>query len=547
MGTLWIKDFRIGLDNRKGELALRPGTLVEAKNGYITQGGEFTNRKAFVPPSTTFPSGCFGLQSTSAGLLTFGSDTTPAGFPNFNIGTVSVPIYVNYVRLQHPAVLAGTTYDAAKHAMTNATLSENFGGYAWVVCTFADGHSYPYYNGTPVYDFIDGLVLPDRATTALIATDIIAMINRTGHYSATSPGASLVNIEGPKDTLYTLDITETSAGSLSQTHISDPVTSTAGVAATASLWVTGGSHSAGVNKITSVTINGVTITNAAVDWTTDNTATAALIAASINAKVSSPDYTADSTGARVDITAAVVGTTANGLEVVANCAGNFCVGDCLFAFSGTKSTVTSFNVNGVNILTDTSGTPVTVPFGPSTANLTLADWATAIGVIINQNTTAGTAHGYLCFVSGSSLIFSKAVTKSSDADITCYFILDNTTGGNGVVLASNPIAGTGFTVALSPDAVAKKRSQFAPVQTDEVTVYTPNSPAQYTYHWRLISETNSGKISVVSPNERITRFSLSPEFFSSTTTYVAIYVCDVTDLTGFTVTTNQVTVSSLKP
>lgn len=543
MGTLWIKDFRIGLDSRKGELALRPGTLLTALNGYITPGGEFTKRKAYVPPGSSLPSGTFGLQPTSTGLVTFGSDSTPAGFPNFALQGA----LLNYTRLQHPAVLAGTVYDAAKHAMTSAVLSENFGGLAWVVATFADGHSYPYYNGTPVYDFIDGLVLPDRATTALIATDLIAMINRSGRYTATSPGTSQLNIQGPLDTPFTLAITENSAGSISNTKLSDPVDSTSGVTAIAYLYVVGGSSAAGTNKVTSITVNAVTVTNASVDWTTSNEATAALLAASINAKVSSPEYTADSTGNKLSIIAALAaGSGPNGFVVVSNAAGNFCVGDFRATFQGTSYTVDHMYVNGTEILTATP-----YAFGPGTANTytTLAALVAALVTNINSNTTAGTAHGYLAFASGNTLYFSKAVTSSSDVNIEAYFTITVPATYVGSVLYDNPISATGFTVSASPSAITKAVGGFTTVQSAEATVFTPNSPVLYTYHWRRTS-VGTSKISIVTPNERITRFSIPSQLALKSGTppiyppFTEKFVCDVTDLFGFTVTTNEVFVTA---
>jgi len=74
--------------------------------------------------------------------------------------------------------------------------------------------------------------------------------------------------------------------------------------ARASFQITGGSASAGVNRITSVRVNGVEVLGTAVDWATSNDATATAVAAQINSFVSSPEYTAVAVGAVVNIIAA---------------------------------------------------------------------------------------------------------------------------------------------------------------------------------------------------------------------------------------------------
>jgi hypothetical protein len=90
--------------------------------------------------------------------------------------------------------------------------------------------------------------------------------------------------------------------------------------ARASFRVTAGT---GVSQLTSITVNGVTITTGAVTWATSNENTAALIAADINTASSSPDYTATAVGDQVNIIAADAGTAANGRVVVTNTSGGF--------------------------------------------------------------------------------------------------------------------------------------------------------------------------------------------------------------------------------
>jgi len=85
------------------------------------------------------------------------------------------------------------------------------------------------------------------------------------------------------------------------------------VLAEGSFLITGGTSNPGTNKLTSYPVNGVDILGAAVDWTTSNDNTAALVAAQINTYVSAPNYTAVAVGNKVTYKAvAGSGTTPNG-------------------------------------------------------------------------------------------------------------------------------------------------------------------------------------------------------------------------------------------
>ena len=95
-----------------------------------------------------------------------------------------------------------------------------------------------------------------------------------------------------------------------------------GTAATGTVEVTAGTNSAGVNKVSGITVNSVEIMAGAEDWVTSHTATATAIKDSINAKHSVPEYTASSSGATVTITAVKFGTTVNTFVVAATVAGD---------------------------------------------------------------------------------------------------------------------------------------------------------------------------------------------------------------------------------
>lgn len=117
---------------------------------------------------------------------------------------------------------------------------------------------------------------------------------------------------------------------------SDPVPATS---ASGSFIVTGGTAGA-ANKVASIEIDGVTITNGEVLWTTSHAATATALANSINALVSSPDYTAVADGATVTITAVTTGSAINGESITVNVEGNVTVGSVQAMAGGAEAEAT---------------------------------------------------------------------------------------------------------------------------------------------------------------------------------------------------------------
>ncbi len=105
-----------------------------------------------------------------------------------------------------------------------------------------------------------------------------------------------------------------------------------GTAATGTVTVTGGTSDPGVDEITSITVNSVEVLTTAVDHTGDNTTTATAIAAQINTTVSSPEYTATSSGAVVTISSSVTaGAGANTFAVASTVGGTVTVTDVALA------------------------------------------------------------------------------------------------------------------------------------------------------------------------------------------------------------------------
>ena len=220
----------------------------------------------------------------------------------FGLWYNSIGIYV-FGSDPAPTLPSGVSYQRLQHSDTVTALdevlcAELYAGKIYAVGLFADGTIFHFYDGSRVTDWFDG-----RAR---------ASFDVTGGFV------------------------------------------TPAVAAAGSFQVTGGTLSAGVNKITDIKINGVSIINAAVDHTGDNSTTAAALASAITSFSSSPDYTATSNGPTVNIVAATTGTAINGTAIVVTVAGNATTGNGV-VMSGGAATVTSqltdLKVDGVSILT----------------------------------------------------------------------------------------------------------------------------------------------------------------------------------------------------
>lgn len=113
------------------------------------------------------------------------------------------------------------------------------------------------------------------------------------------------------------------------------------VLSSGSVRLSAGSYSPGVNKITSLFVNGVDILGAAVDWSTSHSATVTAIVAQINSYTSSPEYTAVAVGPTIRLTAlAGTGAGPNGYAISAVGAGTVAF-DTIEAFAGGAAPVTA--------------------------------------------------------------------------------------------------------------------------------------------------------------------------------------------------------------
>lgn len=148
------------------------------------------------------------------------------------------------------------------------------------------------------------------------------------------------------------------------------------VSASAAFTITSGTLGGG--NLTAITVAGVTITDGPIPHTGDNVTMAAAVAASINTRVSSPDYTASSSGAVVTITSVLPGISANGRVVAYTATGDVSANPS--NMNGGVPAVTSrlddLRVNGVAII----AAPVT--WSISNSN-TAAEIAAAINAYVS--------------------------------------------------------------------------------------------------------------------------------------------------------------------
>lgn len=301
--------------------------MIRAKDCHVTRGGEFEKRAAFVP-AFTLPAGTIGLAYTRTGLVVFGHVVAP-----------TLPSGVSYQRLRHPN---GVT------ALAEVPSFDLYDGKIYAVGVFADGSVYHFYDGVRVDDWFDGRarasfrVLSGGSTPAVAAVGAFSITGGTlgGGNQITSITVGGVPILSAP-VAHTGDNTTTavavanainstvSAPEYTATSVGGQVIIAAAVAGAAAngravLPVAGGTATVGgiedmaggadaaTAALTIMRVDSIDVISALVLWAGSAEATAAAIAAAVNATVSSPEYTATSVGDRVNIVATQAGLAANG-------------------------------------------------------------------------------------------------------------------------------------------------------------------------------------------------------------------------------------------
>lgn len=533
-----VEDYRFGLDARRSELTSKPGVLEVLTNGHINQGGEVEKRKAFT--QIVLPEDTFGLQSDGEDLWVFGSAAAPVGLPSG----------VQYQRLQAPVgVVLGVTQYAT---MTGVVYSTIHDGQLFVIASFDDNRNHVFYNGMEVSDFYAGYVLQiDSLSLPVLAAKFVSFIDALdGGFNATQLAPvndNQFDVVGTYGEDYSLtDLVDSTHGVVNVTKTADAIAPRDGTPAVASFRIMGGTASAGNNQILTVEIGPVggalvSIMNAAVDFTQDNPGTAAAVAASINTKNSTPEYTATSSLDTVQIYAASTASPIpNGYEVRVTVKGNVCVDDCSFFLQldadGTSFTLAGLYANGVQILSATFLVPPLNVF-PGTHTV-MTSFAQAVVDDINANSAT---HGYVAYRTGHYIRVSRKVTSNQLGEIIVnpYITGDGSTGGGITPGAGGPlqatVPNTNVTSLETSGSSGKGQSSVSLCQA------AGGSGSYPSFLWQEETANAANGITILSPNSPSTAFYCPGVSLGGL--LQGRFVCIVTDSNGTKVTSNTCVVS----
>lgn len=309
MAYVQLQDFRLGMDrSRVSRVVASLGSAWTIKNGHVTRGGDIERMKSFVKQGVNFPSTTDGLSAINDTLYTLGYSAAQAG---------NVPAGVTHLLTQHPTP---TT------PILRVLDTEAFDGKLYSIIQFTDGNIYHYYNTARVTDW-DTLSATIGSNNA-VASALAAAITKSAAVNASSAGPLITITSATAGTSFVVSTLAVNNGSVNDQTLNAVQTQANVVAVTevlssATITVTGGTSSPGVNTVASITVDGVDILGTPVDWATSNSATATAIAAQIVSTVSSPEYTVSVLGATVTIKAlAGTGAGPNGFVVVSNVTGD---------------------------------------------------------------------------------------------------------------------------------------------------------------------------------------------------------------------------------
>lgn len=304
-----MQDFKLGMDRSKvSRVSGLLGTAWTIKNAHITRGGDIERMKKFVKQGADFHASTKGLFSIRDTLYTVGYSSAYAA---------SIPAGVTHILTQHPTPAT---------VLTEVLDAEPFDGRLYSISRFQDGNVYHFYNTARVTDW-DTLSTSISSNNA-VASALSTAVNSSAAVNTSVSTATITVTSATAGTPFTLTTATVNNGSVNDqtlvaTQTQANVVAVAEVLASGTITITGGTASAGVNKVTSITVNGVDILGAAVDWVTSNSVTAVAVQTQINSYTSSPEYAITVVGAILTIKPlAGTGASVNGFVIVVNVAGD---------------------------------------------------------------------------------------------------------------------------------------------------------------------------------------------------------------------------------
>jgi hypothetical protein len=304
MAYLLISNFQAGLDTRKSAYTAPPGSLRLARNVHLTRGAEIEVRKLFVPVYTLPAGQTKGCTSVRGQLYVFGT-----------AASVAVPSGVNYQRLVAPG----------SPGLVRILSTDNFNGKIYVVAEFTDGSIYHFYDGARVteWDAISNGVASNQA----LATALAARIDILADFTSSATGSVITVTAATANVPFTYSASAVNGGAINDQSITPALIQAAAPAvpaapATFSFSITGGTANPGVNRVVQITIGGVALLAAPVNWVTSNDATASAVASAANASSQTERWNASVSGNVLTFTATVLGTSRNGLMPVVTVGGD---------------------------------------------------------------------------------------------------------------------------------------------------------------------------------------------------------------------------------
>jgi hypothetical protein len=421
MAYTHIQDIKQGMDRSRASRVISPlGSAWTIKNAHLTRGGDIERMKKFVKQGNNFPSTTKGLFAINDTLYTIGYDATEAG---------NVPSGVTHILNQNP--------NTPSNPISKVLDGESFDGKLYSIVQFDDGNIYHYYDTARVtaWDTLASSVGSNDAVAAALES----AIDNSTEVNASVAGSVVTITSAEAGTPFTISASTVNNGVSPQTE----------VLASASFTIDGGSSDPGVNKIDSITVNGVDILGSAVDWTTSNNATASAIQSQITSYTSSPEYTATVDGSEVTITAlAGTGSDPNGYEVIVNKSGDVTLtydnGESggedeqlatgtIEVTGGTRNVgvnqVTSVEINGVEVM-------------GSAINWGTSDAVTTNNIALTMNGYTSSPE-YDAVSSGICTITAKPGTGATPNG----YVIDVTTSGDVTVTTSGTMSGGADTIS----------------------------------------------------------------------------------------------------
>ena len=193
MSYIVVENFSAGLDTRRHPLTARPGTLQTLKNAHVSRGGEIEKRKRFSKRYNLAPGYTHGLLASSETIYVFGSISSDL------VGSMSSDL--TYQRLIHPDGVQ--TYELSPLSISEIIYSTLYGGKPFVIAKFRNGDVYPYYNGTIVNDFVNGIARASMTNLDGFTTHLASCVGNG--YTATAT-ENTFTITGPSGVDYNLTV-----------------------------------------------------------------------------------------------------------------------------------------------------------------------------------------------------------------------------------------------------------------------------------------------------------------------------------------------------